>query len=221
MRFVSLFLCLAICTPSFAQSMAWKEGNGFWGLYKGDAQIGWTDGMNYRPYDKGQFGAQAQPPIPLPTFGVDVGRVEDDLKKRIGDLTDDSKKLRIVVIGEEAQRKEAIAAIAGLPEKDSFVVQGFSPGAWQLKCGHQTSGNPTIYCQSPDGQVLHRQDSFDGVDSLAGALRKAKAGYDAKKDPDLRKTQIPTPAASINGVLLLSGLAAALILYQRKKVLHA
>jgi hypothetical protein len=66
-----------------------------------------------------------------------------------------------------------------------------------------TSGSPTIYLQAPDGKVLHRQDDYRPGD--LGAIRKAIARYDAKKDPDARR-----PAVAGLPLLLVMGGAIAL-----------
>ena len=51
-----------------------------------------------------------------------------------------------------------------------------------------TAGQPTVYCQTPGGKVLHRQDDYaGGAVAAVAALRKAKDTYEARRDPDLRR----------------------------------
>src|SRR5262245_11297860 len=111
---------------------------------------------------------------------------------RAGQLTDDSGKLRLTVIGNPEERKKALT---GLPAdvKDHCLLKEYTPDNWAVKnAGFKTDGHPTVYVQAPDGKVLHRQDD---PDNLATAVRKADPNYDPSKDPDLRKPKVPdTPA---------------------------
>src|SRR5205823_13551401 len=79
--------------------------------------------------------------------------------------------------------------------KDRLVVQAFAPDHWAVaRAGFVTSGKPTVYLQTPSGQVLHRQDDYDdGPEGLARAIRRADPAYDAKKDPDQRPRLPPPP----------------------------
>lgn len=108
-----------------------------------------------------------------------------------GQLTDDSGKLWVTVIGPPVCREPVEKAMALLPADlyGAFSVKSYDSSHWAVKsAGFVTSGSPTVYCQAPGGKVLHRQDDFDGgQDELFKALRKAKGNYDSKKDPDLRR----------------------------------
>lgn len=112
-----------------------------------------------------------------------------------GDVPDDAAKLRLTIIGSEADRKRVLAALDQPPLaefKGRFVVQAYDPNDWAVKnYGFVTSGKPTIYVQMPSGKVLHRQDVYTTAEDLATALRKADPGYDPKKDPDARKPALP------------------------------
>jgi hypothetical protein len=123
-------------------------------------------------------------------------------------LQDDSNKLRITIIGDEKVCRLALADLQALVKDidDWAIVRSYPPGHWALQPGFVQSGSPTIYCQAPSGKVLHRQDDYQGgCEEAAGALRKAKNSYDAKKDPDLRKSQVQPPD---NSKFLSYGIAA-------------
>jgi hypothetical protein len=119
-------------------------------------------------------------------------------------IPDDSGKLHLTIIGNEAERRRVLLDLATAPElaefRDRFLVQDYPPDHWAVSlCGFYTAGHPTIYLQQPSGKVLHRQDDYDGPRRLAEALRKASNTYDANRDPDLRVaaldlSHIPTPA---------------------------
>jgi hypothetical protein len=114
-------------------------------------------------------------------------------------IRDDSTHLRLSIIGPEAERKRVLADIRGNPAlaeiAAGLVLAEFSAESWAVKgLGFVIDGKPTIYIQAPGGQVLHRQDDYDGAEQLAGAIRRAKE-YDPKKDRDLRKPEPTTPPA--------------------------
>ena len=137
-----------------------------------------------------------------------------------GVLPDDAGKLRLTIIGPEADRKRVLDDLAGAPAlaefRDRFLVQAYPPDHWAVAgCGFVTGGRPTIYMQVPDGTVLHRQDDYSSPEDLAGALRRADPNYDARKDPDLRHAapRVRLPAAAW---LLAAGCLFLLLL--RKEV---
>jgi hypothetical protein len=124
-------------------------------------------------------------------------------------ITDDSGFLRLTVIGPEAERKPVLSDIDTNPlltkYKGRLVIQDYDPTRWEMSCGFVTQGHPTIYVQTPDGKVLHRQDDYrDGADGLAVALRRADPKYNPHGDPDLRKEADPSPAPTGGGGLDLS-----------------
>lgn len=145
-------------------------------------------------------------------------------------LPDDANKLRLTVIGTDAERKRFEADLAA-PEmkdvRDRCLLWSVPPDHWSVQVGFVTSGHPTIYLtdksidpatKRESGQVLHRQDDYQGASDFQ-AIRKAIDSYDAKKDPDLRKPAVPgldwfskVPAAVwwvlaglVGGFLLLRG----------------
>ena len=135
-----------------------------------------------------------------------------------GQVPDDAHKLRLTVIGGETERKQVLADLTGSPVlatwKDKLLVQAYPPDHWAVaQSGFVTGGKPTVYLQSPDGKVLHRQDDYqDGADGLAKALRKADPDYRPDKDQDKRKDpalpglpELPpwAPIAGVSGLVLL------------------
>ncbi len=153
--------------------------------------------------------SEERPRGPTPNFGVDTEKLDGREEcywingKKVtrhkaeqaleqGQIPDDSTKLRLTIVGKEAERKQVLNDLAKAPElaefKDRFLVQDYPPEHWAVaRAGFYTSGTPTIYLQRPDGKVLHRQDEYDGAGGLARALRRADENYETRKDPDLRK----------------------------------
>lgn len=106
-------------------------------------------------------------------------------------LDDDGRKLRVTIIGPPVLRQKARDDLESHPAfaelQSGLAIRDFAPDHWAMRAGFVTTGQPTIYCQAPDGKVLHRQDNFaGGADALVGALRRAKESYDPRRDPDLR-----------------------------------
>ncbi|MGE3805706.1 MAG: hypothetical protein AB7K24_13600 [Gemmataceae bacterium] len=128
-----------------------------------------------------------------------------------GQLIDDSGKLRLTVIGSDAERRQVLDDLGRAPLSqwhEDLLVQDYPASHWAVaKSGFVTAGTPTIYLQAPDGKVLHRQDDYaDGAEGLATALRRAHPDYDPQKDFDLRKLrglfklpQLPLPACLLAG----------------------
>jgi hypothetical protein len=139
--------------------------------------------------------------------GKVVSRDEAVKALRDAQLTDDSRKPRLTVIGSPDERKEALAALPA-DLKEHWLVKEYEPDHWAVKgAGFKTDGHPTVYLQAPDGKVLHRQDDANNV---TGAVRKADPTYDPAKDPDLRKPRAPDrPAAPDDGQHPLTGWVVA------------
>ena len=153
-------------------------------------------------------------PCPAPTYkinGHDVDR-KTAMKAIVGaDVPDDTEKLRLTVIGSEAERKKVLADLDSSPQlvgvKERVLIQAYPPDHWAVTgAGFSAGGKPTIYVQAPSGKVLHRQDDYaDGASGLATAIRKADPNYDPKKDPDTRKpTVIPADLQGYVPYLLLA-----------------
>lgn len=152
-----------------------------------------------------------------------------------GTLPDDSKRLRVTIIGPQPARQQVLSDLqspAGLQWKDHIVVQDYDPIHWAVaRAGFVTGGNPTVYVQAPDGKVLHRQDLYQPGD-LFTALRRADPLYNPSTDPDLKKTPVtPSSPSSVSGIwttlkgllkdipvvlIVLGGILMFLILQERK-----
>lgn len=108
-------------------------------------------------------------------------------------LEDDSHRLSLTVIGSKADCDRVLQDLQQ-PQFHEFasrcVVQDYRPDDWPMRVGFQTSGNPTIYLQKPDGQVLARTDKYEGPQTLE-AVRKADPNYQPAKDPDPTKPKAP------------------------------
>jgi hypothetical protein len=228
-----------------------QDDPGRWYLYANGKLIGGYDiaGQYYRPYDEATetWGPACglAPETPNQFFGVDPSKLTgrdaytvhtDDGNRPVSrqeahrivgqKLQDDSNKLRITIIGDDGQQKKVTADIQSLLQdvNDWAIVRGYAPGHWALQPGFVQTGSPTIYCQAPTGKVLHRQDDYQGGGEAAvGALRKAKNSYDAKKDPDLRKSQIEPQDNSklvTYGIAAVAG-AGVMHLARRKQSAHS
>jgi len=125
-------------------------------------------------------------------------------------LPDDSQWLSLTVIGPEAARQKVLSDLQSSPYlapwKERIKVRDYPPDHWAVRdAGFVTTGNPTIYCQAPDGTVLHRQDVYRGPEALAEVLRKADPAYSPERDPDLNKSlsSVPPWMWIVGGVLLV------------------
>lgn len=179
--------------------------------------------------------ASSPSPSDVPNFGIDLGQMGKPAERvtvndktitkaeavqllENGPLPDDEAKLRLTVIGSDADRKRVLDDLAG-PLADlagGFVVQAYAPNHWTVaRAGFHTGGKPTIYIQEPGGKVLHRQDDYaDGAEGLRRALeaiRKPRPDYDRAKDLDLR-----TPPISRRWVLIGGAGLLALLLLKRR-----
>jgi hypothetical protein len=110
---------------------------------------------------------------------------------------DDSQLLRLTIIGTPAQRQKVIEDLdrheALQPWKDRTMVCALAPDSPRIRdAGFASAGVPTIYIQTPEGRVLHRQDEYRGAVPLAEVLqiaerRRKDPNYDPGKDPDLNR----------------------------------
>lgn len=206
-------------------------------LYRGAVQIGGYDLEEhyYRPFDGSSWGEKSQAPLPPPCFGVTSNKIGAGPTYRINGrpvtpraayesvekgLDDDDGKLRVSFIGPTALRQDARSAFENHPEFDQIrgdvTVRDFPPDHWALKAGFVTTGQPTVYCQTPDGKVLHRQDDFaGGAGALIAALRKARASYDPRRDPDLRSPLAALRNYASFAVAGLLGVVACVVIRSR------
>ena len=138
--------------------------------------------------------------------GVDCNKLRGPRITGAGEIPDDSKKLRVTLIGNKADR-DRVAAEVKQVEPDKTLLWSVPADHFSLHDLQKKDGSPTVYVQAPDGKVLHRQD--DGRDA-ATAIRKAVKGYDPAKDPDLRKNDPApsTPTSSTIPILIAAAFAA-------------
>lgn len=134
---------------------------------------------------------------------------EDAVRRFKAGLPDDKDKLRLTLIGAEADCDRVLADLKASPElaefRSRYVVQSYRPENWAVRnYGFVTTGKPTIYLQVPaNGYVpLMRVDAYAGPAKLASQLRNADPSYEPAKDPD------GTPSPSLPGGDMLAGLFA-------------
>ncbi len=237
------------CRCTLAWS-AENQHEGHYALLRGGKQIGSYDparGVWRTLHGDGTWGPkQSSPPAdapPLPAealavtqnFGVDASKMKGEEAYTVNGkkatreqvmqaiesgIPDDAHRLRLTVIGTEADRKTVLAdldahpALAGV--KDRVLVQAYDPSHWAVaKAGFVTTGKPTVYLQQPDGKVLHRQDVYEGAEKLAEAVRKADPNYKPAADPNLNAT---LGGKSVLPLLLLGGIVAAAVYLRTRKV---
>jgi len=143
---------------------------------------------------------------------------KDTAIRKVSGIPDDSKLLRVTVIGAEEDRKLVVNDFKNNPIFKEFhdlvVLQDYPPEHWSVKdAGFFTEGKPVIYIQQPNGKVLHRQNDYvDGPEGLVTALRKADPNYRREGDPDLR-------GSGENPLVLLSllGIAIAVVVLFKKE----
>jgi len=229
-----------------------KDGSDEYALLRNGEQVGGYNAKTgvYRPRDprSGRWCDACECPCepPVKNFGViasargdhtfKVNGVEVTEDEAFASLRDEPRPvpppipqgmLRVVVIGCDADtarvRNVWDSDNALSAYRDRMVFQCFAPDDWQVaEYGFVTSGKPTIYCLSPDGTVLHRQDDFEGGGpALAEALRSADSAYNGGKDADRRNAmdsvldavkKIPPAAALLGAVAVLAGV----VLFLRK-----
>lgn len=134
-----------------------------------------------------------------------------------GELTDDSKKPRLTLIGPKADRERALAELPA-ELKTKWLVQSYEPTDWAIKnYGFVTTGTPTIYLQEPSGKVMFRQDAYEGPKTW-DAVRKADPTYDPNKDPNGKPSPlIPTSGSVPTWVWIVGGAALLYWLFKGQK----
>lgn len=251
--FLALILSVAVGAGDGFSWKPWNDGTGDYSLMRADAQHGYFRGKDgrYFPLDRstGKFGPACEPPIepPVRNFGLIMtdrpshqfttrGEVVSEQEafaylrddpRRVA-VPEDAHKLRVVVIGPELETARVHGSWEGdnalSPFRDAMLFSSWHPDDWQIAdYGFFSGGKPTIYCLAPDGEVLHRQDDYEGgAVALAEALREADASYQAKRDRDRRRTlngmagiveKVPLPAWAL-GALMVG--AAGVIALRRK-----
>lgn len=142
-------------------------------------------------------------------------------------LPDPSARLRVTVIGDgrDAVLKDLAAHPAFAACRGRCDVRGYPADHWHIKPGFVVSGRPTVYVQSHDGTVLHRQDDYvGGAEALAAAvdraerLRRPPPDYRPDRDKDLRRPLLRPAARRVPwGVVVLGVLAVAAVAMTGKK----
>lgn len=124
------------------------------GVVWSEKSIGWFDGYRVNGVACDRAGAEAE-------------------------LTDDTRKPHLTVIGDAEQRKTALAGLVSLAER--CRVQDYAPDEWAVQCGFERGGTgPQIYLQAPSGVVLLRSPT---PVPISEALRKSDPNYRPEKDP--------------------------------------
>lgn len=175
-----------------------------------------------KPKDEEDTMLPADEPQEEPLTGVDSSRMKNDGQERFiidgkqvsrkqymqliegGQIPDDANKLRLTVIGAEADRNGVLKDLASATPLSAWagklVVQDYAPADWAVaNAGFVTGGKPTIYLQQPDGKVLLRMDQYDGPQALAEAIRKADPNYKPDQDPSGKPS--PASPASSSGTV--------------------
>lgn len=115
------------------------------------------------------------------------------------DLPDESKLLRMVLIGSEPDRKRVLddlqqPRLAKL--KDRMLVQAYDAGdPIARRRGYVTTGSPSITLQAPDGKVIarNRDGTYPGAEAFAAGVIEAAKPYVPDLDPDLNPKPAPKP----------------------------
>lgn len=252
---INLAALLALASPCVASpaDYEWSPSGTGMVLRKSGRQVGYLEAGKYRPLGSdGRFGDVTDPPVPapstikegVPSFGVvqsqvpqkesytvngkDVRRGQAlDILAGKGELTDDSKKLRLTFnIADPAIRQRAVhewqtnPATQGL--RDLVLVQEYAPGEWAVSGVALPQG---VVLQAPPdqagrGKVIWVANDYPGVEKLAEYVRRA--------DPNFKPNQVPNPAAPLlpglpdlskipPWVLAAVGAAAALLFLHREK----
>ena len=233
-----VFLALLVGQPSYE----WRPwpGHAESALLLDGRQVGsWNAvGGYYRPLNvDGTWGDRTTAPIvpPVSDFGVDGGKVaatarytlsgkevsKQEAERAIEDsrIPDHNRYLRVTVIGPAEQTRPVLDDLAKSGLGD-VIAKAYAADHWHVsQVGFATNGAPTIYVQSADGTVLHRQDDYaGGIESLSATLtklRKVSPDYDKTKDPDTRRVlaggRVPV------GLLCLGGAAAVALYLTRKR----
>ncbi len=181
-------------------------------------------------------------------FGVDMSKIDkgpkysdrkhDDITRAQAmalvsgkELPQDWDKPHCTIIGGTPEdRRKVIDDIMGNPAladmKANVRLQAYAADDWSVReAGFSCDkGKPvTIYCQSPDGTTLHRQDDYaDGAEGLAKAwarinnVRKPDPLYDPGKDKDKRQPDPILPGNIPMPFYVLGGIAAAVLFLPRK-----
>jgi hypothetical protein len=198
----------------------------------GQCDPGCTCGRNVQQAADGQveqnFGVDRTKIQPFNRYTINGREVARELAEQAvaggtDTIPDDSGKLRLTVIGNDAERKAVLddltknAALASV--RDLLVVQDYPPTSWAAQgAGFTTTGHPTIYLQKPDGTVLyHRDDYQQGPEGIVSAVRKADPKYDPSKDPNGSAVPLSINWADVEPYLPLGVLGIVLVALRLKR----
>ncbi len=196
-----------------------------------------------------KLGTRNSKLVPTTNFGVTEEKVptdccyclngqkvsRSDAFAAFGKIVDDSAKLRLTIVGDDAFRAKVKGDLAAHPVliewRDQLLVQDYPPEHWAVA---GVGFAPGITLQLPAGRdgkapVLFRMTVYTGPEALGGAIRKADPNYKPERDPDPSKPgPEPEPAKanpSTSSDLLqwpsaawaVGGLILALVLFRRKE----
>lgn len=121
-------------------------------------------------------------------------------------IPDDVRKLSLTVIGPPAARQLVARDLTKVPELrqllPEYVTQFYDPSDPMIvSSGHMRGGNPTVYVQKKNGEVIFRNDSYPGPNVMNAAMRTAlQIGDELRRpDPDYRPVLDPTAERLIGG----------------------
>lgn len=183
-----------------------------WALWRDGEQVGGYDAEQdrYGVFNKGEWtNFYRRPPVDLPAdaFPALAGRVpggvyfqfeSEPRYSRNGvviskqeainalKLEDDSKRPSLTVIGKQSHLDAVRAAVVASDLASKVCFQAYTPDDWAInteRFGFAHDGEPTIYLQKPDGEVLLHLKGF-GVETLAQIRRKMP--YDPANDPGIK-----------------------------------
>lgn len=141
-------------------------------------------------------------------------------------LADDTNKLRVTLLGAEAEctkvKQDLEANPLFAPHKDFLLVNAYRPDHPVIANLGFAPGNPSIYLQRVDGKVLHRQADYSGgperlLKAVNVARRQMDPNYKPDKDPDLTKPSDPLSSlANLPPWVYVAGVIAFLLLTNKK-----
>ncbi|MCE9534008.1 MAG: hypothetical protein K8T89_23230 [Planctomycetes bacterium] len=121
----------------------------------------------------------------------------------VGDIPDDSKVARLVVVGSDSARARVLADFAKLKAwQPKVIAQGYAPDNWAISKLYPAPADPTLYVVDADGLTRGCTPGYNcGIDGLECMLARADklrdpSGVDPSKAPDLSKPEPPAPVSN-------------------------
>lgn len=165
------------------------------------------------PFDA-RYGVLPKGLSPTPKYIVN-GRpaTQEDALKAIeqADFSKDKEKFRVTIVANKQDLKKIVndldAKLSSMGLKEKVILKGYEPNAWEVK-EFKVTDTPSIYCQSPSGEVLHLQTDYEGGASEAvEAISAAIESFDPSAVVDRRKkvvnSDLLTVVAAIAVVVLV------------------